>query len=112
MMSISPERGQEPYLLAFGSIQIAGQSQSPSGSLAVTSTRPYLMLAPFLVLMRPDLAGGITVSFPPVKLVAATQLDQTLEVQVPSLRRLITLFFCINFESCRVALMTSLPSST
>lgn len=72
-----------------GNIQIAGQSQSPSGILAVTSTRPYLMVAPFLVLIRPDRTGGTME--PVVKLVAATQFLRTVEEQVPSAVRLTTL---------------------
>ncbi len=39
--SISPLCGQGPYVLFTGSIQIAGQSQSPVGSFATTSTFPY-----------------------------------------------------------------------
>ena len=49
LTSISPDFGHSPYTLSLGSIQIAGQSQSPVGILAVTSTLPYLMLKEFLV---------------------------------------------------------------
>ena len=38
MMSISPLAGHGPGALTTGSIQIAGQSQSPLGTLASTST--------------------------------------------------------------------------
>lgn len=84
-MSISPDLGQLPYVLFTGNIQIAGHSQSPAGSVAVTSTRPNLMVAPFLVLMRPDRTGWIIV--PLVVLVDVTQLCQVFDEQIPSFRR-------------------------
>ena len=57
--SISPLSGQGPYLLSLGSIQIAGQSQSPRGSFARTSTFPYAIVTEFMVLMRADWTGWI-----------------------------------------------------
>jgi hypothetical protein len=48
--------------LFVGSIQMAGQSQSPRGSLATTSTRPKRIDRLFFVLMREDMTGGMTVS--------------------------------------------------
>lgn len=70
-MSISPDAGQGPNVLFTGNIQMAGQSQSPSGIVATTSTRPYLSVAPLRVLIRPDLTGGTMV--PLVTFVAALQ---------------------------------------
>jgi hypothetical protein len=50
MISISPDLGQPPKVSSVGSIQIAGQSQSPFGSFALTSTLPYLKLNESFVL--------------------------------------------------------------
>ena len=55
--SISPLSGHAPYLLSLGSIQIAGQSQSPLGSFARTSTFPNAMVAELMVLIRADCTG-------------------------------------------------------
>src|ERR1700761_7245268 len=107
-MSISPEAGQSPYLDSTGSIQIAGHSQSPSGNLASTSIRPYLITAPFFVLIRPDLTGLTIV--PLVVLVLVTQFCQADEVQIPPTRKSTVLFVSISFGSCRVGLMCSIPS--
>jgi len=52
-------------------LTIAGHNQSPTGSFAMTSTRPNLIEAPSLVLMRPDLTGLMIV--PLVVFVVATQ---------------------------------------
>jgi len=60
MMSISPDAGQFPNSLFFGSIQIAGQSQSPLGSFALTSTLPYWNEKLFTVLSLADLIGLMT----------------------------------------------------
>jgi hypothetical protein len=73
-MSISPLAGHSPYVDFSGIIpldwirfeyqrtrgdsQIAGQIQSPCGSFAVTSTRPYLILFLPLVFSRADRTGG------------------------------------------------------
>lgn len=107
-MSISPDAGHGPYVSLTGSIQIAGQSQSPAGNFAVTSTLPYLIDA--LVLKRADLTGLTIVPF--VTSVVATQLFHVSEEQVPSLSRLITVFFSIRAGSCRVGLMCNAPSWT
>jgi hypothetical protein len=42
-------------------LHIAGQSQSPAGSFAMTSTRPYFMPLFPLVLRRADWTGGIII---------------------------------------------------
>src|SRR3569833_119384 len=106
MMSISPDAGHGPYVSCTGIIQMAGQSQSPCGSLAVTSTRPYLIVAaPFLVVIRPDLVGGTILLFPVVVLVAATQSLNFLDVQVPSLSRSMTVFFSMRAASWSVGLI-------
>lgn len=44
--------------LTFGISQTAGQIQSPVGSLAVTSTLPYLMVLEKLVMSLADWIGG------------------------------------------------------
>jgi hypothetical protein len=59
--SISPLLGQPPYASSSESIQIAGQSQSPRGSLARTSTLPYLSFALWRVVRRADVTGLMTV---------------------------------------------------
>jgi len=41
-ISISPDAGHYPNSLFFGRSQIAGHNQSPTGSLALISTVPYL----------------------------------------------------------------------
>jgi hypothetical protein len=82
---------------------MAGQSQSPDGSFAVTSTRPYLIRAPALVLMRADLTGGTIVPF--VVFVAAMQSVNLWEVQVWDLVRSIMASWIISFSSWRVGLM-------
>ena len=43
LTSISPDNGQAPYVVFSGNIQMAGQSQSPCGIFATTSTFPYFM---------------------------------------------------------------------
>ena len=48
-------------MLFFGSIQMAGQSQSPCGIFATTSTLPYWMWWLFFVVMRALMTGGMTV---------------------------------------------------
>lgn len=65
------------------------------------------MEAPALVLIRPDLTGLTMV--PLVVLVLTTQLDQTVDVQDLSSRRLMMLFFSMREESWSVGLMTSWP---
>jgi hypothetical protein len=109
MISISPERGHSPYTLSLGSIQIAGHSQSPAGSFATTSTRPNLIEAPSLVLMRPDLTGLTIV--PLVVFVEVTQSVHLPPVQ-PWPRRSITLFDSMTLWSCRVGLIVRIPSLT
>lgn len=89
---------------------MAGQSQSPAGSFALTSTRPYLILAPFFVLIRPDLTGLMMV--PLVTLVPATQFERTVDVHIPLAVRLLTLSSVISFSSCKVGLMISWPFLT
>ena len=42
MISISPQAGQETVLILSPNIQIAGHVPTPTGSLARTSTLPYL----------------------------------------------------------------------
>jgi hypothetical protein len=75
-----------------GDSQIAGQSQSPIGSLAVTSTRPYLMVfLPFVVSLA-DRTGGIM--FPSVELEVMEQEDDTLVVQEPSPPAAVMLSVC------------------
>ena len=59
IMSISPLSGQIPYTESSGIIQIAGQSQSPFGTLATTSTRPYVIDFAPCVVRRADLTGLI-----------------------------------------------------
>ena len=107
-MSISPERGHSPYVSLTGSIQIAGHSQSPAGNFAVTSTRPYLILAPALVLMRADLTGLTIV--PLVVLVVATQLKNWSDVHVFSFSRLMVAFLLIRLGFCNVGLSHKCPS--
>src|SRR5437764_1177091 len=102
-MSISPLCGHWPYEELTGKSQIAGHSQSPAGNLAVTSTRPYLITAPFLVSMRPLLTGLTIVLL--VVLVLTTQSDQRLEEQVPVWVRFMTLLCSMRRLSCRVGLM-------
>ena len=91
---------------------MAGQSQSPSGMRAVTSTRPYLIEAPRRVLRRAERTGGTMELLPAVVLVAATQFSKRVDVQSPEERRSILESERRSLSSCRVALMTSLPSST
>src|ERR1700761_7425516 len=79
-MSISPERGHGPYVELTGSIQMPGQSQSPRGSLAVTSTRPYLIFVLKRVETRADLTGGTMV--PLLRFVMAAQSAQRVEEHV------------------------------
>lgn len=57
MISISPLAGHSPYSLLRGSAQIAGQSQSPFGSLALTSTLPYRNLNESTVVSFPLMIG-------------------------------------------------------
>ena len=64
-MSISPERGQGPYLLSVGFIQIAGQSQSPLGIFARVSTVPYVKLNESSVTIRAE-DIGLMISSPAV----------------------------------------------
>lgn len=65
---------------------MAGQSQSPTGNLAVTSTRPYLIdFFPFVV-SRADRTGGIIV--PSVEFEAIPQAVRVLPVHEPSVVRL------------------------
>src|ERR1700744_3605450 len=110
-MSISPDRGQTPYVLLTGSIQMAGHSQSPRGSLAVTSTRPYLMWRPGLVVTRADLTGGTM--DPLAVLVTATQSDQACDAHPPLSRRLMMLpLVAIRLGSCRVGFRYSMPPWT
>ena len=45
--------------MSLGSIQIAGQSQSPAGSFARTSTFPNAIVTEFFVLIRADWTGWI-----------------------------------------------------
>jgi len=94
-----PDAGQMPYVSLTGNIHIAGQSQSPAGSLAVTSMRPYLIDDDFLVLRRADFTGLMMVPF--VVFVTATQSDQVLEVQ-PLLRRFSVLLSVRSASSCKV----------
>lgn len=96
-MSISPDLGHMPYLDSTGSIQIAGQSQSPAGNVAVTSTRPYLIFAPNFVLMRPDLTGCMMV--PVVRLVMDTQFCSRSDEQILSAVRFRTVSVSINRAS-------------
>lgn len=56
-MSISPEAGQSPYALLWGNSQMAGQSQFPSGVLAWTSSRPYLIVCFPAVVSLAELTG-------------------------------------------------------
>ena len=102
-MSISPLCGHSPYVLLAGKSQMAGHSQSPAGSLASTSTRPYLMAAPLLVSIRPDLTGLTIVLL--VVLVLVTQSDHRVEEQVPAWVRLMTLLCSMRFLSWRVGFM-------
>ena len=108
MMSISPERGHSPYVSLTGSIQTAGHNQSPTGSFAVTSTRPYLILAPAFVLMRADLTGLTIV--PLVVLVVATQLMNWFDVHVLSLSRLIVVFLLMRLGFCSDGWSHNCPS--
>ena len=96
-MSISPDSGHGPYVSLTGIIHMAGQSQSPEGSVAVTSTRPYVMVAPFLEFIRPDLTGFTMVWL--VTLVTATQLKDVSEEQIPCEVKFMTLFVSISFSS-------------
>jgi hypothetical protein len=56
-----------PYAAPAGMSQIAGQSQSPRGRRATTSTRPYLKAKDSAVRIRADSAGFRI--FPPAPLV-------------------------------------------
>ena len=87
---------------------MAGQSQSPEGIVAVTSTLPYFITAPFLVLIRPDFAGLTIVPF--VVLVDVRQSDHILLVQKPPFRRSTIVLLLISFCSWRVGFITRLPS--
>ena len=95
-------------MLFTGNIQIAGHNQSPDGIFAVTWTRPYLIVPPALVLIRPDFTG-CTISLE-VRFVMETQLVRMSEEQVPSAVKLITLLASMRVASCKVGLMMSLPS--
>src|ERR1700753_2143326 len=108
MISISPERGQGPYVSSTGNIQIAGHNQSPAGSWAVTSIRPNLIFAPTFVLIRPDLTGLMIE--PLVMLVELMQSVHLFEEQMPSLVRFKMLpSVSTSFASCREGLMYSMP---
>ena len=102
-MSISPLCGHSPYVLLTGKSQIAGHNQSPVGSIASTSTRPYLITAPFLVSMRPLLTGLTIVLF--VVLVLTIQSDQRVEEQMPDRVRLMTLLCSMRLLFWRVGMM-------
>lgn len=82
LTSISPDFGHSPYTLSLGSIQIAGQSQSPVGILAVTSTLPYLMLTDFFVCRRALRTGLMICSRD--ELDTAAHWVTLVEVHVPS----------------------------
>ena len=90
-MSISPLRGQAPYTLSAGSIQIAGQIQSPAGRRARTWTRPNVI--DWREAMRALWMGGRMLLFPGalllLLLLRATQLAADLldAVQLPSASR-------------------------
>ena len=84
---------------------MAGQSQSPVGSVAMTSTRPYLIVAPFFVLMRPDLTGGMIV--PLVVFVTALHSKKVVPVQL--LSRFRVWFWVMSLLSWRVGLIWRLP---
>jgi len=99
VMGHIPDAGQIPYVSLTGNIQMAGHSQSPAGSFAVTSMRPYLIENDFLVLRRADLTGLMMLPF--VVFVTATQSDQVLEVQ-PLLRRFRVLLLMRSASSCKV----------
>jgi len=105
-MSISPDLGHIPYVELTGNIQIAGHIQSPTGILATTSTRPYLIDAPAFVLSLADLTGLTIV--PLVVLVVATQSEN--EVYVQALPRSRRLSVSMRAWSCSVGLMYSAPS--
>ncbi len=97
-------------MLLTGNIQIAGHNQSPTGIFAVTCTRPYLMVPPALLLIRPDFTG-CTIALEDL-LVMVTQLSRRSEVQVPSAVRLITVLLSMRVASCSVGMITSLPFCT
>jgi len=58
-MSIYPLAGHSPYSKYLGISQIAGQSQSPLGSFALTSTLPYVKLKELTVVILPLNTGLI-----------------------------------------------------
>lgn len=89
---------------------MAGQSQSPSGRRATTSTRPYLMLVLDLVLRRADLTGLTMV--PLVVLVAERQSVKTCEEQMPWALRSTMLSFSMSLLSWSVGLRYRTPSWT
>jgi len=57
MISIYPLAGHELYSLYLGSIQIAGHSQSPFGSLALIYTLPYVNANESTVVSFPLITG-------------------------------------------------------
>lgn len=65
-MSISPESGQYPKVELLGMNQRAGQSQSPTETLALISTFPYLKANVPSVCNLADLIGGRSSSGVPV----------------------------------------------
>lgn len=79
---------------------MVGQSQSPVGKRATTSTLPYRMFIAFRVVRRADMTGLITVSKD--ELDVATHCETLVDVQVPSAVRLRVYPF-----SMSAALMTS-----
>lgn len=74
----------------------------------MTSTLPYLMLAPSFVFKRADLTGCTMV--PLVVFVEVTQLLHTSDVQRPVAVRLMTLLEVMRDSSWSVGLRYSLPS--
>jgi hypothetical protein len=63
-------------------MKMLGQSQSPVGSFATTSTLPYLMLTELRVVNLADRTGLITVKRDEFD--TATHWDTLVDVQVPS----------------------------
>ena len=89
---------------------MAGHNQSPAGIFATTSTRPYLIPACPLVLIRPDLTGFIIVWL--VAFVASQQLYHRSDVQEPSAVKFKSSYLALSkLSSWSVGAMTKFPPS-
>jgi hypothetical protein len=85
-ISIDPDLGPFPYVSFTGCRDILGQSQSPVGNRATTSTFPYRIFIDIRVVSRADMTGLMTVSCEVLD--TATHWETLVDVQVPSAVRL------------------------